>query len=368
MGTALVQTGFGGSPRPLLVLAFLCEVKAFLRFATELPNGGKVPDPDRTGEFCRGWGHTSCFGGGPRNTFGLDFKNHGLQWTKDLCTKDSDGDGQTNGQELGDPCCQWSKGNPLPLPETLVSHPGRSDSTLDRPAALTDCADAAGARNTSESTPPGSSVIPHQRTHGILMAVAWVLLAPAGAAVARLIPALGMACFYAHVLLQASALVLTVAGTALIVAKQSLPAAWVTWEGLPYSHGRVGIIVLALALAQPINGAIRPHPGTGAWRRVWEAVHGVTGRAAVALGVFNCFLGIYVYTELNLGISSAWVPWVALCVLSLGLINMSQFGAEKLLKWRSEDGAGKADQGEGADSHGPNGKEEGSHGSLNPRL
>lgn len=34
-----------------------------------------------------------------------DFKNAGKKWTVDLCKKDSDGDGFTNGQELGDPSC-----------------------------------------------------------------------------------------------------------------------------------------------------------------------------------------------------------------------------------------------------------------------
>ena len=30
------------------------------------------------------------------------------KWDQTLCEKDSDGDGKSNGQELGDPECQWS--------------------------------------------------------------------------------------------------------------------------------------------------------------------------------------------------------------------------------------------------------------------
>ena len=30
------------------------------------------------------------------------------QWNKELCLLDSDGDGKTNGAELGDPHCTWS--------------------------------------------------------------------------------------------------------------------------------------------------------------------------------------------------------------------------------------------------------------------
>ena len=44
-------------------------------------------------------------------------------WDYCLCTHDSDGDGMTNGEELGDPNCVWSLGD---LPEFLEapSHPG----------------------------------------------------------------------------------------------------------------------------------------------------------------------------------------------------------------------------------------------------
>ena len=31
-------------------------------------------------------------------------------WTEDLCKEDSDGDGKTNGEELGDANCTWTEG------------------------------------------------------------------------------------------------------------------------------------------------------------------------------------------------------------------------------------------------------------------
>ena len=37
---------------------------------------------------------------------------------------DSDGDGRTNGEELGDPNCVWQKSNPTRLLSS-VSHPGK---------------------------------------------------------------------------------------------------------------------------------------------------------------------------------------------------------------------------------------------------
>ena len=50
------------------------------------------------------------------------FKNQNKQWNKALCMADSDGDGLTNGEELGDPHCTWpgqSAGKPL-------GHPGNN--------------------------------------------------------------------------------------------------------------------------------------------------------------------------------------------------------------------------------------------------
>ena len=43
----------------------------------------------------------SCDGGDDINKFGNHFEDAGMKWTKELCMKDSDGDGQSNGLELG---------------------------------------------------------------------------------------------------------------------------------------------------------------------------------------------------------------------------------------------------------------------------
>jgi hypothetical protein len=66
-------------------------------------------------------------GGGPRNQFGLDFAAAGYTWTTDLCQLDSDGDGRTNGEELGDPLCVWTEGS-TPVRTTDISHPGLPDN------------------------------------------------------------------------------------------------------------------------------------------------------------------------------------------------------------------------------------------------
>lgn len=58
-----------------------------------------------------------------RNPFGLDFARNSFRWTQALCEKDSDGDGLSNGEELGDPHCVWQVGL-TPTRTTNITHPG----------------------------------------------------------------------------------------------------------------------------------------------------------------------------------------------------------------------------------------------------
>ncbi|OWZ14038.1 hypothetical protein PHMEG_00012541 [Phytophthora megakarya] len=100
---------------------------AYKLFQKKLPNGANVPGVEALGH--------EREAGGPNNDFGLDFVEAMFVWTRSFCEKDSDGDGQTNGQELGDPCCEfqfrqqehvrWTQG---------VSHPG--DPALKADPAL----------------------------------------------------------------------------------------------------------------------------------------------------------------------------------------------------------------------------------------
>ena len=59
----------------------------------------------------RGVGHLAREGDGGRNGFGIDFQEAGFKWTTELCQMDSDCDGKTNGEELGDPNCIWMPGD-----------------------------------------------------------------------------------------------------------------------------------------------------------------------------------------------------------------------------------------------------------------
>lgn len=73
--------------------------------------------------------HVSPAGGGARTAFGEDVRANvsigGMEffWA-DVCNLDSDGDGQTNGEELGDPCCIWDNTGTDPSRMMAVSLPG----------------------------------------------------------------------------------------------------------------------------------------------------------------------------------------------------------------------------------------------------
>ena len=134
-----------GMMRPVCVFAVLSVVTCFPSLRFNLPNGARVPCPpggtgcipaqesDQPPMMCKGLGHRTCEGGTlPLNPFGEAFKAANFRWTAELCCADSDGDGQTNGEELGDPMCElvgkWEAEKASTLSDALrfydVSHPG----------------------------------------------------------------------------------------------------------------------------------------------------------------------------------------------------------------------------------------------------
>ncbi|EGZ08188.1 hypothetical protein PHYSODRAFT_527282 [Phytophthora sojae] len=93
------------------------DVDGVPMYVSRIPNGENVPG-------IKALGHEDTVGEESiRNVFGIAFEESGTEWTKELCEADSDEDGQTNGQELGDPCCVWVEGG-TPQWTEGVSHPG----------------------------------------------------------------------------------------------------------------------------------------------------------------------------------------------------------------------------------------------------
>ncbi|KAG2774078.1 hypothetical protein JG687_00009174 [Phytophthora cactorum] len=133
-----------------LVATAAAVVNARPTYVALLPNGDNVPG-------VAALGHVNPAGGGANNDFGHDFASAGKSWTKEFCEKDSDGDGQTNGQELGDPCCEWvESSNAVVQWKEGLSHPGNATSKSD-PSLWADVSCGSGTNSTSTSTTAGST-------------------------------------------------------------------------------------------------------------------------------------------------------------------------------------------------------------------
>ena len=110
--------------RALLTLLCLLGSSGHPEYRDNMPNGANVPRVAAVG-------HQNPGGGGALNSFGDDYAGNSGDWSQ-LCEMDSDGDSQTNGMELGDPCCVWSVGG-VPLCASQLSNPGDPTSTTSRP-------------------------------------------------------------------------------------------------------------------------------------------------------------------------------------------------------------------------------------------
>ncbi|XP_033749716.1 dopamine beta-hydroxylase-like [Pecten maximus] len=113
----------------LTVIVSPWRAYGYSSFQARIPNGDRVRDPCDGVAIWQGVGHQGMGGGGPRNPFGLDFYNNGMVWNSTICQMDSDGDGTSNGAELGDPNCEWTPGsNPT---DEQTGHPGLCEPWSD---------------------------------------------------------------------------------------------------------------------------------------------------------------------------------------------------------------------------------------------
>ncbi|KAG1694457.1 hypothetical protein DVH05_021265 [Phytophthora capsici] len=128
-------------------------------FVALVPNGNGVDGVSALG-------HVNGMGGGATNAFGKAFAAGGHQWTTELCQADSDGDGATNGEELGDPCCSWSPSTGFDgASSTSPSHPGVPNSFTTEQLASMTCGGEANLNPAAASSASSSMASSQSASH-----------------------------------------------------------------------------------------------------------------------------------------------------------------------------------------------------------
>lgn len=161
-----------------------------------------------------------------------------------------------------------------------------------------------------------------RRVHGILMAVSFAFLYPLGSLVGRLTRSVSVVThrhaellLYAHVGVFMAAIVTATAGLVIAITHFNTPLSEVE-----FSHGRLGVAVMALCYSQVIMGFKKPAgEGPTTCRKCWEMLHPSISRLAGSLGIVNMILGAFIIsTEFH----DPFGLWVGLAAGSLAFFSV----------------------------------------------
>lgn len=258
---------------------FLNVAWGYTSYMRKIPNGFNVVGPD--GSSWSAVGHSAPNKGASINVFGQDFKANGFQWTETLCRMDSDGDGRSNGRELGDPDCVWQEGME-PTFNVNITHPGIFNEDFTVVPIDTGSDEAAATTETL--------VLPSWlAAHIACMMLSWGFLLPIGALMAisfRHSFADKARWFQLHISIQVLGVILNIAGFV-------IPFVNIETH-FKDTHQVLGTVVFAMGVAQAVQGFIRPKKTDKptVLRRAWEVCHKGFGRIVIILAWANSFLGV----------------------------------------------------------------------------
>jgi len=283
-------------------------------YQVRIPNGALVA---HDGQSWPAVGHTSPQGAPTLNDFGVAFQSAGHAWTVDLCRQDSDGDGLTNGQELGDPDCIWAPGQ-TPTRTTDITHPGFFTTTTATTTS-TSSSDGSSDDNGNDletETGLGGAQAPQLTLpswlvwHIALMQISWGFLLPLGALIAISFrgnlsgksPLQSKPWWFAlHIACQ-------VVGAGCMVGGFVVAFTNITTH-FNNVHKTFGVAVVAIGCVQFLMGFIRPNKpaNDGAQktmvRTVWEVMHKyLMGRVVIVLAWTNIFLGVNLVKDFYEGV------------------------------------------------------------------
>lgn len=137
--------------------------------------------------------------------------------------------------------------------------------------------------------------------HGVLMIIGWGLLLPSGAIIAKFGRHRGDSWFMAHRICQILGLIIALIGF-VIALNNSQALGDTNSKTLNYPHAIMGVTVMAMGLAQPLNAFVRPHDKPKGEKKtttriVWEVVHKGFGWSAIFLAVVTISFGTTIVAE-----------------------------------------------------------------------
>ena len=312
----------------LLVLLFagshmVSVVHGTPQYQNAIPNGAFVL---HEGASWPAVGHVAPNGSPTLNPFGMAFLQAGHTWTTALCQMDSDGDGRTNGEELGDPECVWTRGA-TPARMTDITHPGLVTEfapVVDDEEEEEEVVVGGGNETVNVDDPndgqqeeEGGDAAPQEESvtltrtvaqlelpdwlvwHIALMMLSWGFLLPLGALMAislrgpmgQKVGSSGKPVWLlAHVVCQLLGIGAMIAG--FVVAFQNVIT---HFNG---THQTFGLAIFVIGIVQTVTGFVRPNvPKAGedksTVRLVWETIHKwLTGRVVIVLAWTNIFMGV----------------------------------------------------------------------------
>jgi hypothetical protein len=263
-------------PSILLIFNIILPTTSLQFYQSRIPNG----------KYCtynnEPWpavGHGTPTRGGSTNLnpFGKDFKRLGKQWSVELCQLDSDNDGLSNGEELGDPECKWisTMGDSTPMP--FKSHPGISNSITNNNNSTT----KSPTTQPDYILPPSNIPFPTWLIfHAVVMSLSIGFCLPISILVAIFRPSSSWILIHKFTL--TCTLLLSILG--------GLVSLGVNGSART-THGSLGVFLVFLLVLQVLGGWIRSYLDRGAW----SCSHVFVGRFLFILSAIVLFTG---YTEL----------------------------------------------------------------------
>ncbi|KAK4222961.1 hypothetical protein QBC38DRAFT_518047 [Podospora fimiseda] len=168
----------------------------------------------------------------------------------------------------------------------------------------------------------------YRYVHGILAALAMVLLFPIGSILLRVLP--GKIGLYAHAVFQCLALCIYIAAVGLgiyLVSVVRIPGRSVTLLSNPNInyHPIIGLVLFGLFLIQPVLGVLHHLRFRKIQKRqIWSWLHLFNGRVGVTIGIINGALGLNLSNNASgyrkrvyyIVAAVVWVLWMVVAIVA----------------------------------------------------